>query len=195
MRITKMLALFVFAFGWGASAQATLLIDNGDGTITDDDAGLMWLKDATLFQGESWADAKSWADSLTVGGFDDWRLPSALDSNGLPCEGFNCPDTEFGSLYYGALGNPAGSRINDGVFVLDPISTHGDWFWTATSSGPFYYYFRFETGEQSYRWGTNPLNAWAVRTITAEVPEPPVWLLMSLGLFAAGCLRGKTRRP
>ncbi len=197
------MALIVFAvIGWG-SAHA-VLIDNGDGTVTDTSTGLMWLQDSTLKQATSWEEAKAWADSLTIGGYDDWRLPSALDSNGNACLGFDCTDTEFGSLFYGALNNTAGSLTNTGVFNIDPDNT---WFWTATNSGQacgFFgcvdlpYFFKFETGEQSAGlWSVNPLNAWAVRQVTTTITvlEPPAWAMMGLGLALLALKHRRSGNP
>jgi hypothetical protein len=47
--------------------------DNGDDTVTDDLTGLMWQK---TFGGEmSQASAITYCDTLTTGGYDDWRVP------------------------------------------------------------------------------------------------------------------------
>ncbi len=47
---------------------------NGDGTVTDDVTGLMWQKDMGLKT--SYADAHIKADSMTLGGHSDWRVPT-----------------------------------------------------------------------------------------------------------------------
>ena len=47
--------------------------DNVNGTITDHVTGLVWEKD--MGDKISWADAMNKADTLTRGGFDDWRVP------------------------------------------------------------------------------------------------------------------------
>ncbi len=50
------------------------LIDNGDGTITDNVTGLMWQKtDGGEMTFES---ASAYVKSLAVGGYTDWRLPT-----------------------------------------------------------------------------------------------------------------------
>lgn len=48
--------------------------DNGDGTITDKNTGLMWIKD----RGSkiSWKDAVSNASTNKTGGYSDWRMPT-----------------------------------------------------------------------------------------------------------------------
>ena len=48
--------------------------DNGDGTVTDLVTGLMWQQD--MGDKISYADAITKADSMTLGGFTDWRVPS-----------------------------------------------------------------------------------------------------------------------
>ncbi len=49
-------------------------LNNGDGTITDLDTSLMW----TQVPGSSlnWESALGYAESLTAGGYTDWRLPN-----------------------------------------------------------------------------------------------------------------------
>ncbi len=52
-------------------------LNNGDGTITDLDMGLMW----TQLPGASttWDAALSYAENLSLGGFSDWRLPNVKE--------------------------------------------------------------------------------------------------------------------
>ncbi len=187
---------------WGTSAQA-ILIDNDDGTVTDTATNLMWSKDATLGIGLSWGAATTWADTLSLGSFDDWRLPTAFNSDGSgPCLGTNCNDSEFGSLFYDALGNTAGNLTNTGVFNInfnnDPRLDE-TWFWTNDSPGETCdyfvcverpYYFQFENGQQSgggFIWESSPLNAWAVRDVgTTPVPAPATMALLALGLLLTG---------
>ncbi len=48
--------------------------DNGDGTITDLNTGLMWQK--STGDKMTWDEAKSGEDSFDLAGYDDWRLPT-----------------------------------------------------------------------------------------------------------------------
>ncbi|MFY0714068.1 DUF1566 domain-containing protein [Seonamhaeicola sp. NFXS20] len=76
---------------YGQDAQFTGIVssykDNGDGTITDLNTGLMWQKTPD-FKRHNFYDAFDYVDNLTIGGYDDWRLPtikelySLLNSNG-----------------------------------------------------------------------------------------------------------------
>ena len=51
--------------------------DNGDGTITDNNTGLMWQK---TDGGEMTFEATSnYCKNLTLGGFTDWRLPTGIE--------------------------------------------------------------------------------------------------------------------
>ncbi len=49
-------------------------LNNGDGTITDLDTGLMWTQVPTT--STTWDNALTNAESLTLGGYTDWRLPN-----------------------------------------------------------------------------------------------------------------------
>jgi len=63
--------------------------DNGDGTITDNATGLMWVKDPSQLGGvwgtpgspaaDSWSDAIDNCLALNCAGHQDWRLPNAKE--------------------------------------------------------------------------------------------------------------------
>ena len=50
-------------------------IDNGDGTVTDINTGLMWQQ-VPSSDDYSWADAVTYCDNLELSGYDDWRMPT-----------------------------------------------------------------------------------------------------------------------
>ena len=50
--------------------------DNGDGTITDLNTGLMWQQTPDLDNKVTLAQAQANAGTLDLGGYDDWRLPT-----------------------------------------------------------------------------------------------------------------------
>ncbi len=59
----------------GAGGSEHDFTANGDGTITDENTGLMWQQagDGTAV---AWEEALEYAESLTLGEHDDWRLPN-----------------------------------------------------------------------------------------------------------------------
>ncbi len=80
---------------------------NGDGTVTDTITGLMWQQ---TDGGEmTFASAGQYADSLSLGGYSNWRLPSAHES--------------FSILNHQQV-NPA---LAPGVF----ISGNAEYWWTS----------------------------------------------------------------
>ncbi len=56
------------------SRVKTSFVNNGDGTVTDASTGLMWQQ-ATA-GAMNWQEALSYCESLTLGGYNDWRLPN-----------------------------------------------------------------------------------------------------------------------
>ncbi|MEX0331525.1 MAG: DUF1566 domain-containing protein [Puniceicoccaceae bacterium] len=56
--------------------------DNGNGTVTDNNTGLMWQQvPPEAFY--TWEAAQAYAESLVLGGHDDWRLPTMKESISL----------------------------------------------------------------------------------------------------------------
>jgi hypothetical protein len=54
------------------AGEITSYTDNGDGTITDNITGLMWVKERGTKV--TWSDAAEGAHSNLTGGYDDWRM-------------------------------------------------------------------------------------------------------------------------
>ena len=50
-------------------------VDNGDGTVTDTESGLMWEAIAQE-QNLAWDAAREYVEKLNLAGFSDWRLPT-----------------------------------------------------------------------------------------------------------------------
>jgi len=68
----------------GVAMVAPRFSDNGDGTVTDNQTGLIWLEDANCFGSRRWNDALSDCNGLADGSCGltdgsnsgDWRLPN-----------------------------------------------------------------------------------------------------------------------
>ncbi len=86
--------------------------DNGNGTVSDNNTGLMWQKgenSSTML----WSSSVSYCDGLALGGFSDWRLPS---------------EKELGSLIDYSISNP-GPMIRTAYFP----NAKKSYYWSATS--------------------------------------------------------------
>ncbi len=53
-------------------------LDNGDGTITDNATGLMWMQDDNN-EGLLWKEALNYAEDYEFAGYTDWRLPDVKE--------------------------------------------------------------------------------------------------------------------
>ncbi|MDA3936067.1 MAG: DUF1566 domain-containing protein, partial [Actinomycetota bacterium] len=96
-------------FGQDAQIEgdAPSYTDNGDGTVTDNVTGLVWTQspdldgngDINAADKLSYDDALANAGSITVGGYDDWRLPkikelySLMNFDGVDPSGYSGTDT------------------------------------------------------------------------------------------------------
>ena len=101
--------------------------DNGDGTITDNLTGLVWLKDASCFGQRTWAQALTDANNLADGKCGltdgsvagDWRLPNRKELTSLLDLEYSYPALpthqyfmNFQSTGYWSSSTSAGSSIN-----------------------------------------------------------------------------------
>ncbi len=62
------------------------LVDNGDGTISDPDSGLMWAqKDSYAELGKclNWFQSEQYVNELRTAGYEDWRMPTLLELAGI----------------------------------------------------------------------------------------------------------------
>ncbi|MBL8413666.1 MAG: DUF1566 domain-containing protein [Propionivibrio sp.] len=110
-------------------AQAALN-DRGGGLIYDVVLNITWLRDANYAatqyaatggtQGDAdglmnWNAANAWAAGLSYAGYDDWRLPTALNQDGSgPCDSFDCTNSEMGHMFYNNMGAIAFNSILTG---------------------------------------------------------------------------------
>ncbi|MBN1848608.1 MAG: DUF1566 domain-containing protein [Deltaproteobacteria bacterium] len=195
--------------------------------IYDDAFDITWLQDANFAYTSgydtdgrmTWAEATTWADQLIFGGYDDWRLPTALNPDGTGPDGwhndaYNKNTSEMGHLFYDELGGIAGASIYDssdpdlamfmniqGDLWTNPDGTFGgsDPYWTSTylPSWDRYWYFAFSNGSQWARWPNSEIFTWAVRdgdVTAAPVPEPATMLLLGGGLLGFAGFRKKSKK-
>lgn len=182
--------------------------------IYDDNRNLTWLDftNAPML----WADQMAWAENLSfsLGGvtYDNWHLPSAVDSNGdplsLPHSGMEDTLSDMGHLYFTELGNSHNQWVNwvgnPGVFPpfnygpftnIGNINGYIDPYWLSTDfpsteiPGLYAYYFDMGGGWLNADIKTGRLSSFkpgiAVFAGNIAVPLPAsLPLLMSaLGVF------------
>jgi len=163
----------------------------------DTEADLTWLADANPTLGSvydyrgngivSWRDATKWVADLSVGGVDGWRLPDPDNS----CQGYNCTNSEMGSLFYNVLGNTAKTRIvNTGPF--NNVQDFNYWL-----SAEYYavngFAYTFDMGYGSTGSSKGSSYVWAVQSgDVSAVPVPAAVWLFGTGLIGlAGVARRK----
>lgn len=66
----------------GVSWPSPRFTDNGDGTVTDNLTGLMWVKSPDS-NGRAWNDAVDYCNNLDFAGYTDWRLPNVNELESL----------------------------------------------------------------------------------------------------------------
>lgn len=78
--------------------------DNGDGTTTDLNTGLMWQQ-VPSSSDFSWQDAVDYCDNLEFAGYDDWRIPSLKELYSISdfSSGWPYLNTDYFSLASGQV--------------------------------------------------------------------------------------------
>ena len=122
----------------GGTYGTNVFTNNGDGTISDTNTGLMWAQDDEGVALD-WEDALALAESSELAGYSDWRLPNVKELQGIVDYSYSPSATDASN------GGPA----IDPMFSCTPIINEaGDddygYYWTGTSanftSGEPYYY-------------------------------------------------------
>jgi hypothetical protein len=186
------------------NAHAALLLRDITGAPTSDPRSAEFAYDSVLdatwyltplSPGLPWASAKSWATTLVVGAFDDWRLPSALNLDGTgPCVAWGC-QSPMGMLWGPTLGNGTNGVGQPGLRVrnLGPFKNLvDDAYWLAdeySGNAESAWYFDFAFGSQGAAFKDGARYAIAIRTgDVALIPEPSNAILMLAGLLSFACV-------
>lgn len=104
------------------------LLDNGDGTISDDANGLMW-QGSTARPGKNHSQAQDTCENLTLADYTDWRLPSLKELLSLADFGQSTPAINL-ALFPGAASGP--------YWATDADALAAGSFWTVNfQSGSF----------------------------------------------------------
>jgi hypothetical protein len=148
-----------------APAEDKRFNDNGDGTVTDNTTGLIWLKHAVCLEIGSWEEAVKRINALNQGGnfycgdypagkYNDWRLPTVKELLSL---------IDY-SYYAPAVCNSMGKgqcNDNDPFYDLQPLI-----YWSSTTDAykpENAWFVNFGYGNVRYAKKINEYYIWAVR--------------------------------
>lgn len=122
MRIAVMATMFCVAgLVMTGEAQADRFVNNGNGTVTDTQTGLMW---ANRDNGSdiNWYNAKSYCAGYSGGGKSGWRMPTIDELHQL-----------YNSGAYGSV-----------------INKTGDFVWASETRGSEAAFFNFSSGNRHW---------------------------------------------
>ena len=203
---------------WETTLQARDLDGNGvTDAFYDTLLDITWLRDANVNSYQTWDNAKTWVNNLDFGGYEDWRLPTMLDTANLGCDsiafsgtdcGYNVQTidgnivySEMAHLYYVTLNNipsrntsgesNARGSFNTGDFLNFQVSNYWYDLEYALNSN-WAWGLNMNTGAQGAGAKGNTFAAMAVRTgdvDIAEIPEPGTMVLVAAALMGLGAIR------
>jgi len=211
-------ALLCAIFGFSASAHATTLTVVGSGVNSTDGLSYQLIYDSAQkitwyeytytnkSQGETWSQATSWVQNLTVTvngqAITGWTLPTTPGTTSGPVD-----EGQMGLLYYTELGKLAyplpGPVIANQVPFTNLLYDRGYWTGTAWSGSPIYWAWTFDfySGDQDTdRKGTpsNPVFYYALAVhsgyVGAAVPLPGALLLFGPGLAGLAAIRRRFKK-
>jgi hypothetical protein len=88
----KRIVIFLGALSLLCSPAMAELLDNGDGTVTDTETGLMWQQAEAGAM--TWEAALAYCEALSLAGQDDWRLPNRNELQSIVDYDFYDPATD-----------------------------------------------------------------------------------------------------
>ncbi len=98
------------------------LQNNGNGTVTDTETGLMWQQDTAASGKMTWDAAIQYCENLTLAGYSDWRLPNIKELRSIvdystydPSIDTNMFNDTMSSFYWSAT---TGAYSTDGAWVI-----------------------------------------------------------------------------
>jgi len=179
--------LFFCACASVATPPALRYYDNGDGTVTDRDTGLMWLKDAVAGGARTWDTATNYVANLTTNGYSDWRLGSVTnDGNTAELDTLGRRDGQTTNVWDGFGETPFVNTENKIFWSSVTWSNDADYSWSLDTAGHVVSY-ESKLGEHY---------VWPVR---GPVPIPPYIIVIggtsigNAGAVSIGNVRGSAR--
>ena len=198
--------LLLAGMGLAPTAQASLIPKLGGTVVYDSVRNITWSANANLAGTTmNWTAATAWAANLVYAGFDDWRLPTALNADGSgPCgPAYNCTGSELGNMFYGDINHGLGGEANTSITTTHNANYNlftniqSSVYWSGTEFAPspnLAWFFSTSNGYQSLASKGDFNFAWAVRSgDVAAVPEPGVMGLLGIGALAWAGTKARRR--
>jgi len=111
----------------GGQYPTQSLIDNGNGTVTDNATGLMWQQGENV--SVTWEDGLSLCEELSLGGHTDWRLPNIKELESLTSETRNNPAIDTSFFAYAT----ASAYLSSTTYT--PVGSHWDMYYVNFNGG------------------------------------------------------------
>jgi hypothetical protein len=126
------------------------LADSGNGTVTDENTGLVWLQRTADVNSDgviddrdrmNWQEALAWCENLVYAGHDDWRLPTIKELATIVDVNTSSPAADTG-YFPDTLSSPywsstTGSQLPGCAWSID--FNHGDSTYFGSSGDLFEY--------------------------------------------------------
>jgi hypothetical protein len=155
-----------YHYFWPVRGGYVRFTDNGNGTVTDNDSGLVWLKDAFCSDindggsGLNWDDAMAAAAGLNSGECgltdgsspEDWRLPTKEEWEAFVCTGYTNP----------AVCNTVGDDQWSEGDPFNNVQSYYYWSSTETDSDTAWYVYLYN-GYMPYSLKSYYYYVWPVR--------------------------------
>jgi hypothetical protein len=181
--------------GHGVAWPAFRLVDNGDGTVTDELTGLMWLKDVGCLDATSWPNALALVSDFNLpvptGGYEcadydngtheDWRLPNRKEVFSLIDNDSTRPALVAGDPFANVAPFSVPTTSTTDAASSSEIWLVPTWIFSGVDQG----------GKDAYA-------IWLVRTPTPRVPTLSDWwqaaLMLAIALLGAAAISTRARR-
>lgn len=125
----------------GGKMSESRFKDNGDGTVTDSVTDLMWQK--TTVGEMTWTEALSYCKRLSLGGHEDWRLPTLQELHSLIDHRYCNPAIDT-TAFPDTVSFPHWSSTTYAFYTDGTLYTGGAWF-VHFSSGSIGYSYKSST--------------------------------------------------